>query len=292
MKRTLALAAYAMLIAGCQKPPAAEKLPTCGKSGCHSIPALNTPLSSAPAREHTTQKGEGLVRKAVLMSTKNLTFKFVYPRRGYHPDGTTTGECLSCHPISSEGARHGISQYPKEARTVAFSGGKTCATAKCHPWLKTSVTSTGFTPATGAAPAYKGSARPHTLLTAGAKGGHGKIYRLGYVKPDKANILMGRLRPGCVGCHGTRNDKHGSMPGCMDCHKFGGVTGTVHKKHISAITKGRAAIDPGNASESGCNYCHQLEKANTLKNAACYNCHLSGHQVMDPKTGKPHFWSL
>ncbi len=290
--RAVLVAGCALLFAACQKPPEVEKLPTCGKAGCHSVTALNAAISSAAPREHTAAKGEGLIRKAVLMPTKNKTFKLVYPRRGFHPEATTTGKCLSCHPVSAEGVRHGISQYPKAARALAFSGGKTCTTAKCHPWLKTSATSTGFTPAKGAAPVYKGSLRPHDLLTAGAQDGHGKIYAKGYVKPAKANILVGRLRPGCVSCHGTRNDKHGSMPGCMDCHKFGGMTGTVHMKHVSAISKGRATIDPANAKESGCNYCHQLEKPTKLKNAACYNCHLSGHQVVDPKTERPHFWNM
>lgn len=293
MTRTLALVVCAVFVAGCQKPPAAEKLPTCGKSGCHAVPALHAPISAAAPREHAAKAGEGLVRKAPLMPSETMTLRFVFPRRGHHPEGTTTGKCLSCHPISSEGARHGISQYPEASRALAFSGGKTCSTPQCHPWLKTSVTSTGFTPAKGDAPVYKGSMRPHDLLTASAKRGHGKIYRQGYIKPDKANILMGRLRPGCVGCHGTRDDKHGSIPGCLDCHRFGGSSETtVHMRHVSAITKGRAAMDPGNAKESVCNYCHQMGKATILKNAACYNCHLSGHQVMDPRTGKPHFWSL
>ena len=236
MRASIALAVCGVAVVGCQKPPAAEKLPDCGKSGCHAVPALQDPISAAAPREHTAERGEGLIRKAVLMPSRNMTFKFVCPRRGHHPDGTTTGRCLTCHPVSSEGARHGISQYPEAVRALAFAGGKSCATASCHPWLKTSVTSTGFSPATGAAPTYKGSLRPHALLTAGAQGGHGKIYKQGYVKPDGANILMGRLRPGCVGCHGTRNDKHGSMPGCMDCHRFGGSSGAVHAKHVKAIT--------------------------------------------------------
>lgn len=281
----------AALAVGCQQPPAAEKVPDCGKSGCHALPTLHTPISAAPPREHAAARGEGLIRKPVLMPSSSRAFKFIYPRRGHHPEELTRGKCLSCHPVSSEGIRHGISQYPAASRKLAFKGGTSCA-ASCHSWLKASVTSTGFVPASGKAPVYKGSLRPHDLLTAGAKGGHGKIYASGYVKPEKADILMGRLRPGCVGCHGTRNDKHGSIPGCMDCHKFGGVSGAVHLKHVTAISKGRAALDSGNAKESGCNYCHQLEKPTKLKNAACYNCHLSGHQVVDPKTGKPHFWSM
>ena len=294
LKSTTVLVSFwaaTLALCACQRPPAAEQIPDCGKSGCHDISKLNRAVSSAPPREHTLKLGEGLVRKVVLIPSGQKTFRLIWPRRGHHPAESTRGKCLTCHPVSAEGIRHGISQYPASARKLAFAAGKSCARASCHPWLGTAASSSGFKPAKGATPVYKGSLRPHDLLTA-AKDGHGKIYRQGYVKASGPKILVGRLQPGCVSCHGTRNDKHGSMAGCMDCHSFGGMTGDLHQTHTRAIKTGRALIDPGNAKESGCNYCHQLEKPTRLKNAACFNCHLSGHQVMDPKTGEPHFWSL
>lgn len=277
------------LAAGCQNPPAVERAPACTSAGCHKLAALTRQGSTAAPPEHTREHGQGLVRKFPLMAGDHKEFRLDYPRRGHHL-ATFAGQCQACHPVSAEGIRHGMSQYPAQARKVALSGGIDCA-GSCHAWLKAQGVSRGFTPAKGAAPSYSGSLRPGDLLAA-SKDAHAKIFKQGYTKTAAAQIKLGRINPGCVGCHGIRNDKHGAMPGCLDCHKFGGVKGAVHKQHVAAIDKGRAALDPGHAKEFGCNYCHGMSGATKLKNAACYSCHLSGHQVSAPATGKPHFWKL
>jgi len=227
-----------------------------------------------------------------LMASDKMQYTFGFMERGHHPK-YTLAECSTCHPVSAEGVRHGMSQYPATSRAKVFKP-ETCAKSTCHTWLGTSGTSTGFKPKSGAAPSYSGSLRPGDLL-ASATDGHAQLYKKGYSKSaakTAKGIKVGRIMPGCVGCHNTQTDKHGETPGCLDCHTMGGSTGKLHGRHVTAITSRRADIDPGNAAASSCDYCHGFSSTKTtLKNAACYSCHLSGHQVMSPKTRKPHFWN-
>lgn len=274
---------------GCSDAPDAPKPddppPRC--DSCHLPAQRTTPKSAAAPREWMARMGRGLTRKMPLMPTPVKEFTLAFVKRGHHP-AYKLSQCADCHPVSSQGARHGMAQYPRAVRAVAFSGGKSCASG-CHQWLGKSVTSTGFKPATGTAPIYKGSLRPHDLLTA-ASDGHSRIYRQGYVKKKGDAITIRRIKPGCAGCHSVRNDKHGTTSGCVDCHEFGRTTSAQHKKHVDVIAEARAAVDPGNAKATTCDYCHGLSKTPTvLKNAACYNCHLSGHRVLG-SNGKPHFW--
>ncbi len=281
------------LLWGCQQPPAEQDTggppPPCEQ--CHKLAELQKEKSALAPAEHMRKAGLGLVRVMELMPTAKAQFTFGFVKRGNHPP-YKAGQCAPCHPVSAEGIRHGLSQYPTDSRASAFKP-QTCAAA-CHPWLKKSVTSAGFTPKTGAAPTYSGSLRPADLLAA-ATDKHASIYKQGYNKAQAKTgkgIKVGRIMPGCVGCHNTQTDKHGETPACMHCHTMGGSSGTLHKAHVDAITSGRAAVDPGNAARSSCDYCHGFSATvGNLKNAACYSCHLSGHQVNDPKTGKPHFWA-
>lgn len=291
--RTLFIAALVMVCA-CEEPP--EEVvednggppPLCDQ--CHKLQELQTPGSTDAPAEHMRKAGVGLVRVMELMASANLQLTFGWVERGRHPKYTLK-ECSSCHPVSAEGVRHGMSQYPPESRANAFKP-ESCA-ASCHQWLGKSVTSAGFKPKSGAAPSYSGSIRPGDLLAA-AGDGHALLYKKGYSKSAarvQKGIKVGRILPGCAGCHNTQSDKHGETPACLNCHTMGGSSGKLHGRHVTAITQKRAAIDPGNAAASTCDYCHGFSSTKTnLKNAACYSCHLSGHQVMNPKTGKPHFW--
>jgi hypothetical protein len=236
-------------------------------------------VSTDAYRDWMVARGRGLVRHVPLILTTDTAFVLDPVRRGNHPP-LGVGQCADCHPVSGDGARHGISQYPATARGAA-----------CHSWLLPSGTTKGFRPAKGSEPVFSGSFRPHDLLSA-AGDAHGRIYREGYTRTSGARIRVGRINAGCAGCHAVRNDKHGNLPGCLDCHDFGKSKGAVHKKHTDAVARGRASIDPGNAGRSGCDYCHGFsDGAAGMRNAACYSCHLDGHQVKD-KDRKAHFWPL
>ena len=285
------LAAFtsALVQFGCEEPPTGEELagppPPCAQ--CHKLTQPNKQVPAMAPREWMQAQGRGLVRKMTLILSDTREFSFNFPGRGYHPQ-YADAQCMQCHPVSGDGARHGISQYPLGARGLAFTPGQSCASS-CHTWLGTLVKSEGFTSSKGTKPSYKGSLLPHDLLVGGGDA-HGQIFFKGYTKPQGAAISIGRLKPGCVGCHSVRNDKHGTTAGCLECHKFGKITSKLHTAHVASITQGRATNDPSNAKLSTCDYCHGLSAATTtLKNAACYNCHLSGHQVL-AKGGRPHFW--
>lgn len=287
------LPAALFMLQACEQPPEETDdggpAPLCDQ--CHKLAELQAPVSAEAPAEHMRKQGMGLVRVMELMASPKPQLTFGFMERGNHPTYTLK-QCADCHPVSAQGVRHGMSQYPRSSRAVAFKP-QTCASA-CHPWLKKSGSSVGFSPKTGTAPTYTGSLRPGDLLAASTDG-HATVYKSGYSKAAAKNkgIKVGRILPGCVGCHNTQSDKHGETPACLNCHTLGGSSGTLHKAHVDAITKGRATIDPGNSAASSCDYCHGFSStASKLKNAACYSCHLSGHQVMDPRTAKPHFWKL
>jgi hypothetical protein len=294
MKRLSIFVLPLALVCACEQPPEETvednggPPPLCDQ--CHKLKELQAPGATGAPAEHMRKAGLGLVRVMELMASDKMQYTFGFQERGNHPN-YTLNQCSICHPVSAEGVRHGLSQYPPASRAKAFKP-ETCAPS-CHSWLGTSVTSSGFTPKSGAAPTYAGSLRPGDLLAA-ASDGHALLFKKGYSKSAarvNRGIKVGRILTGCVGCHNTQTDKHGETPACLYCHTMGGSSGKLHGRHVSAITAGRAALDPGNAAASSCDYCHGFSSSTTtLKNAACYSCHLSGHQVMNPKTGKPHFW--
>lgn len=272
---------------GCWEKETPQEVPDCGQ--CHDIAALAAPVSSAPLREWTALQGRGLVRRPVMMQTDAEAFHAPLPRRGNHTE-MTPAHCVACHPVSEQGIRHGLRIYPRDARGRVFRTATDCAAA-CHGWLPEDATSTGFVPATGTPPEYVGSLRPHDLLT-GTDNAHAAIYRDGFVRDGGYTLRISRLKPGCGGCHNVRDEFHGTINSCVQCHRFGDLSGRLHTTHTSAIEAGRDANDPAHATETSCSYCHGFGATDSdLKNAACYNCHLSGHQPMDD-SGQAHFWPL
>jgi hypothetical protein len=281
------VAIAAALVGGCDDKPAPQQVPECGT--CHDVAALSAPVSSAPLREWTTLQGRGLVRRSVMIQTDADAFGAPLPRRGNHTE-MTPAHCVACHPVSEQGIRHGLRVYPREARDQIFRAATDCA-ATCHGWLPDDATSTGFTPATGTPPVYAGSLRSHALLT-GADNAHAAIYEGGFVRNGGFTLRISRLLPGCGGCHNVRNEFHGTVSECVDCHRFGDTSARLHTTHLDAIEAGRDANDPDHAAQPACDYCHGFAATPTdLKNAACYNCHLSGHQPLDAM-GQAHFWPL
>lgn len=272
---------------GCGDDPAPQQVPDCTQ--CHDIAALTAPVSSEPLREWTTLQGRGLVRRPVMIQTSADAFDAPLPRRGNHTE-MTPAQCVACHPVSEQGIRHGLRIYPREARNQVFRSATDCARS-CHGWLPDEAISIGFTPASGTPPEYSGSLRPHELLT-GGDNAHAAIYRDGFVRDGGFTLLLSQLKPGCGGCHNVRNEFHGTINSCVQCHRFGDTSGRLHITHTDAIEAGRDANDPDHATEMGCSYCHGFGNLESdLKNAACYNCHLSGHQPLND-AGQAHFWPV
>jgi hypothetical protein len=278
------------ILSGCVEDEAAAPSIACDTVMCHDLAQLTRPVSGADVspREWALHAAEGLTDRPAFILLDRPIFGFTFPRRGHHVS-QSLAECAACHPLSTEGIRHGIRQYPRSVRDWVFQRSTDCAGA-CHTWLPVQGTASGPAPATGDALRYQGSLRPSALL-AQVDGAHARIYREGYVPENGAtSISFAQLRPGCGGCHNAQNENHGSLSQCLDCHRFGGQSGPRHEAHVQAILDRRAQNDPGNADLSACDYCHGFAETPTpLKNAACYNCHLSGHQPLDA-SGKPHFW--
>jgi hypothetical protein len=260
-------------------------------NNCHDYSQLAEKKSTEAPREWTAKSGQGLTRKITLNFAADIAFSYRFPRRGNHTI-ETAGEpgCSTCHPMSTQGLRHGMSQYPLSTRSQLFTSQTDCGSA-CHDWLPASGTSVGYKPKEGTAPTYSGSLRPYELLT-GANNRHAEIFKNGWVKVTGDPISIQRIKPGCGGCHTIIDERHGTMTECLDCHKFGGMSGAIHMAHLEAINQNRETIDPDHGTESSCNYCHGLNDSPTrLLNSACYNCHLSGHQPLDA-SGKVHFWPM
>ncbi|MFH2009294.1 MAG: hypothetical protein ABI333_22075 [bacterium] len=273
--------------AACSDPLTPQKVPDCME--CHDLASLTAPVSSEPLREWTGLQGRGLVRRPVMIQTDAEAFEAPLPRRGNHTE-MAAAYCVACHPVSEQGIRHGLRIYPREARGRVFGSATDCA-ASCHGWLPVDAISTGFTPASGAPPEYSGSLRPHALLT-GADNAHAVIYREGFVRDGGFTLLISRLKSGCGGCHNVRNEFHGTINSCVQCHRFGDTSGRLHTTHLDAIESGRDANDLDHAAEVPCSYCHGFGPVESdLKNAACYSCHLSGHQPLND-AGQAHFWPL
>jgi hypothetical protein len=279
-----------MLLPSCAEEDAAAPSIACDRVMCHDPAQLTHPVPGAEvsSREWALLAGEGLTdRPAFILSDRPL-FGFTFPRRGHHVP-QSLADCAACHPLSVEGIRHGMRQYPRSVRGWVFQRSTDCAGA-CHTWLPGQATASGHAPAVGEPPSHQGSLRPAALL-AEVDGAHARIYREGYVPGNLGtSISFAQLRPGCGGCHNAQNENHGSVSQCLDCHRFGGQTGLRHAAHVQAIEDRRAENDPGHADRSTCDYCHGFAATPTpLENAACYNCHLSGHQPV-AASGQPQFW--
>jgi len=255
---------------------------------CHVYSELSTARSNVPAKHWAQAAGGGLTRKDVLIALDHWQFAYHWPRRGAH-DAVDLADCSGCHPVSREGIRHGVSQYSPAIRELVFAGGADCAAA-CHGWLPAEGTAAGFIPAAGPAPQITGSFRPADLL-AGAANRHAGIYNRGYRSGPSAELRITMIKPGCGGCHNAREEAHGAIVGCLDCHLFGTVMGERHQSHVQRISLRRAELDPGHADREACTYCHAFEDdPDGLARGACYNCHLSGHQPLDGEH-TAHFWT-
>jgi hypothetical protein len=121
---------------------------------------------------------------------------------------------------------------------------------------------------------------------------HTQVWQQGY-RAAAGAMKIGVLNAGCGACHHAQSEKHGEVPNCLTCHPFGGSQGEAHKAHLDRITAHADDIDPKRPAQmSPCAYCHyESDTAASRSNAACYNCHLSGHQPLDG-TGKAHFWPV
>ena len=287
-----ALAVLVFLAAACESEEGdddlgtrAAGLPTC--EACHVPEALAADVSTLPGRDWAQVAGRGAVQSTTFIYGASQPYSVVWPRRGRHDDVAPARCTTSCHPVSSQGLRHGLSVYPPGAHELAFAPATDCA-ARCHLWLPTTARSEGFAPAAGEAPAYDGSFRPADLLAA-VETGHTRIFDQGY-EGDFTARYVARLKPGCAGCHNVQSERHGALVGCMGCHRMRGSGEELHWMHVDRINERRADVDPGHADDTACSYCHGFSSERSeLTAGACYNCHLSGHQPVG-EDGQPQLW--
>lgn len=193
--------------------------------------------------------------------------KTFWVRRGSHsPDDL--GRCSSCHP------KHPSFSYPfKETGSAPAAD---CASS-CHTWLG-DVMGTGFVNSSGKTGSFSGSIRPADLLSRG-KTGHSTVWKEGYgVSLPRNYLKVVNLKPGCTGCHNAFSQGHGTIPRCTECHNF---SRGFHDIHIGTIQSQRGSGDPAHVTMRVCGYCHPAASSQVFANAACYACHLSGH---DPST--------
>jgi len=264
--------------AGMELPPFE---PTC--SNCHEINKLSEPIGdeSAGRREWMTENGNGLVVVDSALPGPGVQFGHRWKNRGRH-DENEPG-CSMCHPVRDDGIGHEVKAYPAPA--TVFEPGTSCG-GSCHSWLKVSVESRGFAGKDGEKPLYEGSARPAELLME-VDTAHTKLWREG-ARPDPSRFHISAFNAGCGGCHNIAAEPHGTITTCLGCHEFG----ASHADHIVLIDSNMAVVDAGAAAAGmdSCAYCHVDDEAPFERaNAACYNCHLSGHQPLDIN-GNAHFW--
>ena len=279
----------ALLLASCggsnhQLSQCLKDAPNC--LACHSQTEITQILSdeSAGPREWMNQAGTGLTRVVPLIPQyllKSEEYTLEWPHRGRHPV-YNSGDCCACHLTDASGLGHGSRTYsdPEECQ------------GSCHVWLKPEIKSSGFAILGGEALSYSASAEPETLLSA-AENSHAQIFREGYqrLEGNYDRIKVSQLSPGCRGCHNHFFPDHGSLSVCTDCHNFGTPDkGAEHLSHLAYISARQNELNPAAAGGEACVYCHGFSPgADTFYRAACYNCHLSGHQPLNPE-GQAHFW--
>jgi len=275
-----------LLLASCSGSGA--QLTQCPKGApscltCHSQSEITRVLSDEDAgpREWMNQAGTGLTRAVPLIPLKSEEYVLEWPRRGRHPDYDSR-DCCTCHLTDASGLGHGSRTYPDPEECQG----------RCHAWLKPEIKSSGFAIPGGDSLTYSGPAEPETLLSA-AENRHAQIFREGYQRPEgnSDRIKVSQLSAGCRGCHNHFFPDHGSISACTDCHSFDTPDqGAGHLKHLAYISARQTELNPAAAGGEACVYCHGLSPgADTFYRAACYNCHLSGHQPLNPE-GQAHFW--
>ncbi|MCX5868270.1 MAG: hypothetical protein NT009_12500 [Proteobacteria bacterium] len=250
---------------------------------CHTQAEIGQVLSdeNAGPREWMSQAGSGLTRAVPFIPLETEEYVLEWPHRGRHPEYKSS-DCCACHPADNSGLGHSSKTYPDP---------EDCQ-GRCHVWLKPAINSSGFAILGGEAPSYSGSAEPEALLSA-AENAHSRVCREGYQRPEGISdrIKVGQLSPGCRGCHNHFFPRHGAVSVCTDCHAFGDPAGgTGHLNHAAYISARQNELNPGAAGGEVCVYCHGFSAgADSFSSAACYNCHLSGHQPLNPE-GNAHFW--
>ncbi len=239
-------------------------------NGCHDSTwlAAQQPQATGTQVQWLMAKGRGLVRVEPVFPTPGTVYGLPWPARGWH-DAAALQNCAVCHPYRPEdGLGHSLLGYPDVA--AVFQPGGTCT--GCHGWLDPSM-------------------QPETLLK-GADNGHARIWLLGVRPKVPQDYRFAAFNPGCGGCHNVASENHGAIAGCLDCHRMGGPGSASHDKHTKLIADNQAKLDPQavTAGTPTCGWCHTPDSGETGRSrAACYNCHLSGHQPMDAK-GKAQFW--
>jgi hypothetical protein len=286
------------LINGCGQKQAetekdvSEELPYFTKNCkvCHDYNLLEKTVSDEDRgiKEWMSGHAGGLVRFDPAIPSPAVQIEFPWIKRGRHAQSDMK-DCSACHPVLSDGLGHGIRSYPSPVMDMVFSGGKSCA-GNCHEWIKESVGTAGFKNAEGQNPSYKGSLRPAALLQ-DAENAHSVLWKEG-MRPESGYIKISAFNPGCGGCHNVSAESHGTISSCLDCHSFGGSSGELHKMHVSWITDNADENNADQPQMSFCAYCHRDDSVPPDKSsAACYNCHLSGHQPVG-KNGTAHFWKI
>jgi hypothetical protein len=270
-------------------PPDVAPLPTLEVTcaSCHDIEALG-PMAATSGSSWSSwlvAAGQGLVRVDPAIPEPGTHLGLSWPRRGYHPQSALATEaCQSCHPVDNQGIGHGIKAYPEVAAKLAFTGGESCGPG-CHEWLGTTVAAAPFG---DGGPTWQGSADPADLLAAGDNA-HTALWQDGYAGNGKGlSLKIGQFRPGCGGCHNLAEESHGAMLSCLHCHRMTGGDGKSHSQHIAIINAQKDQVNP-DGPDSACAYCHMEDGSQDVGKAACYNCHLSGHQPLAP-AGGAHFW--
>gem|GEM_PF-2808378 len=194
---------------------------------------------------------------------------FTWPKRQQHSSTDTT--CTNCHTIHDASQR----KFPPGTDTKSSN----CAPA-CHSRLDTSVVSRGLTNASGdpEQTTYRGTIDPGALINASAT-------------KHKTVVLAGN---GCASlCH---KGSHGTVTMCVSCHSYKySDSSNLHATHIPFVSGEQQQADPGNfeagSSSSACKYCHRpgeqgVKAGSKVFQAACWNCHLSGHSPTTP------YWEL
>jgi len=194
-----------------------------------------------------------------------------------------------CHPVDENGIGHGVRAYPESARDTAFVGGESCA-GECHGWLANPVEVTGFEE-WGGFSTFDGHLDPEDLL-AGADNAHSELWKVGFV-PENMEMKISSFNAGCGGCHNVKSEAHGATVTCTDCHAMASDENVeLHNAHVSYIAAHVLTLANELADVPACAFCHREDGApEAVSNAACYNCHLSGHQPLNAE-GSPHFWPI
>jgi len=239
--------------------------------GCHDPTwlAAHQPGATGTPASWLMAKGRGLVRVEPVFPTPGTVYGLPWPARGWH-DAAALQNCAVCHPYRpQDGLGHSLLSYP-DVQAV-FKPGGSCATG-CHTWLDPAMA-------------------PDKLL-GGADNGHARIWLLGVRPKVPQDYRFAAFNPGCGGCHNVASENHGAIAGCLDCHRMGGPGSASHDRHTQVIEGNQAKLDPQAvvAGAPTCGWCHTPASGETGRSrAACYNCHLSGHQPMNAK-GKAEFW--